>query len=175
MEQSALLVVDVQEKLWPHMHNAQALLDRTGVLINGFVMLNRPIIVTEQYRKGLGLTVPPLAAKLHGATVFEKLRFSGCIEPVQQALADCGASCVVVCGIEAHVCVLQTCLDLADAGLTTAVALDAIGSRRAIDQTAAVDRMMQAGILPTTAESALLELLHEAGTERFRAILPLIR
>lgn len=175
LDHALLLVVDVQEKLLPHMHNAEAVVRRAGVLIDGFTVLGRPILVTEQYRKGLGVTMAELAGKLRGAQTFEKLKFSACIEPVRQALIEREARCVVVCGIEAHVCVLQTCLDLIDAGFVTALACDAIGSRRAEDQAAAVLRMTQAGVLPTTAESALLELVHEAGTERFKAVLPVIK
>jgi nicotinamidase-related amidase len=82
---------------------------------------------------------------------------------------------VVVCGVEAHVCVLQTCLDLIDAGYVTAVVTDAIGSRRPTDQDAAVQRMIQAGVVPTTVESILMEFVHEAGTPRFKAVLPIIK
>jgi nicotinamidase-related amidase len=103
------------------------------------------------------------------------MKFSAFIEPVREALARQGATTVLVCGIEAHVCVQQTCLDLLDAGYTAAVAVDAIDSRRAADRQAAVQRMVQAGVLPVTAESALLEMVREAGGERFKAVLPLIR
>jgi len=172
-----LLVVDVQERLLPHIHNRDDVVQKAGLLIDGFHALQRPIVVTEQYRKGLGPTVSALAEKLGepGPSVHEKLKFSACIGPVRRDLDAAGARSVLVCGIEAHVCVLQTCLDLADQGLTVAVALDAIGSRRASDQAAAQERMIQAGIVPTTAESALLELVHEAGTDRFRRVLPLLK
>ena len=105
----------------------------------------------------------------------EKLKFSACIEPVREGLARHAARSVIVCGIEAHVCVLQTCLDLLEFGYVTGVASDAIGSRRAADQIAAERRMIQAGVIPTTVESAILELVHEAGSARFKAILPIIR
>jgi nicotinamidase-related amidase len=173
---TALLVVDVQEKLLPHMHNASAVARQCGRLIDGFNVLGLPILVTEQYRKGLGVTVPELAGKLGSAVCnHEKLRFSACIDPVREALQHRGVRSVVVCGIEAHVCVLQSCLDLADRGYVTALATDAVGSRRASDQAAAVQRLTQAGVLPTSAESCLLELVGEAGTAAFKAMLPVIR
>lgn len=173
---TALLVVDVQERLLPHMHNRQIVLRQCCRLVDGMAALNRPILVTEQYRAGLGGTVAELAGKLGGAVCnLEKLRFSACLEPIADHLRKLGATAVVVCGIEAHVCVLQTCLDLAERGYVTAVAVDAIGSRRASDQEAAVQRLVQAGVLPTTVESCLLELVGEAGTAAFKAVLPVIK
>ena len=173
---TALLVVDVQEKLLGHMHNADALVAQAGKLIDAANALGLPVIVTEQYRKGLGATVPDLAARLHTAVGnHEKLKFSGCIEPVCDDLQRLGRRMVIVCGIEAHVCVLQTCLDLADNGYIVAVATDAIGSRRAIDQQAAEQRLIGARIIPSTVESAVLELVGEAGSDRFKAVLPIIK
>ncbi|MCX5660286.1 MAG: isochorismatase family protein [Planctomycetota bacterium] len=185
---TALLVVDIQEKLLPHMHNGPQVQRQAGRLIDGFGVLELPIVVTEQYRKGLGLTVPELATKLAApggggggageagrVTTFEKLRFSACIEPVRDQLARLGVRSVVVCGIESHVCVLQTCLDLVDLGYVTLVAADAVGSRQAEDQRWALERMLRAGVTPTTVESALLELLQEAGGPRFKAMLAVIK
>ena len=176
VEHTALLVVDVQEKFAPHIHAFEPLVAALGRLIEGCTALDVPILVTEQHRKGLGRTVPALLEKLGGAVCnHEKLVFSGCIEPIRRELARRQARCVLVCGIEAHVCVLQTCLDLMDGGYVAFVAVDAIGSRRPGDRDAAIQRMIQAGVVPTTGESALLEMVHEAGSDRFRAILPIIR
>ncbi len=176
LEQTALLVVDVQEKLLPHMHNAEQVVEQAGRLIDGANALDMPVLVTEQYRKGLGVTVPELAAKLGQAVCnCEKLKFSACIESIRKELISRHIRSVLVCGIEAHVCVVQTCLDLADAGFVAALAVDAIGSRRPLDQETAVQRMVQAGVLPVTVESALLELVREAGSSRFKAVLPLIK
>ena len=174
--QTALLVVDMQEKLLPAIHDEEALVEQVARLIDGANALKLPILVTEQYRKGLGATIPTLADRLGDALCNqEKLKFSACIEPVRAHLADSGVRNVVVCGIEAHVCVLQTCLDLLDNGLIAAVAVDAIGSRRRADLDAAVLRMVQAGVVSTTVESVLLELVHEAGGDLFRAVLPIVR
>ena len=176
LDATALLVIDVQEKLLPHMHNAEQVVAQVGRLIDGAKALEVPVLVTEQYRKGLGLTVPPLAARLGEAVCnCEKLKFSAWIEPIRTELNRLGTRSVLVCGIEAHVCVLQSCLDLAEAGYVVALATDAIGSRRPEDHAAAVQRMIQAQIVPTTVESALLDLVREAGTSRFKAILPIIK
>ncbi len=173
---TALLVVDVQERLLPAMHNSADVERQVGRMIDGANVLGLPILVTEQYRKGLGLTVPSLADRLKSAVcVEEKLKFSACVEPVIAALEQRSIRSVVVVGIEAHVCVMQSCLDLAELGYVVAAAVDAIGSRRLADQSAAVDRLVQAGVIPTTVESALLEMTHEAGTDRFKAILPVIK
>jgi nicotinamidase-related amidase len=175
-DSSAILVVDVQERLLPHMHNAEQVVKQVQRLIDGANLLNLPILVTEQYRKGLGLTVPTLATRLDKAVcTVEKMIFSACVEPILSTLSRLGCRTVVVCGIEAHVCVLQSCLDLADAGYLVAVAADAIGSRHADDQTWAVQRMVQAQVMPTTVESALFEFVGEAGTSLFKALLPIVK
>lgn len=176
IKHTALLVVDVQEKLLPHIHDAQAILPQIGRLIDGAHVLELPVLATEQYRKGLGPTVEPIASRLNRAIgIHEKLKFSACIEPVREALARRSVRSVIVCGIEAHVCVLQTCLDLIDYGYVPALALDAIGSRRPSDKDAAVIRLTQAGAVPTTVESMLLEMVHEAGGPLFKAMLPIIK
>ena len=175
-EHTALLVVDVQERLLPHMHDADRLIQRVGQLVDAANALDLPVLVTEQYRKGLGSTVSELADKLPAThATFEKLKFSACIEPVRETLVRLNRRTVLVCGIEAHVCVLQTCFDLLQHGMLATVMVDAVSSRRRVDQEVAVSRMVQAGVVPTTVESALLEIVHEAGGDRFKAILPLIR
>lgn len=176
VDATALLVIDVQERLLPVIDECDRVETQVGKLIDGANVLGLPVLVTEQYRKGLGVTVPAIAEKLDGAVCnHEKLKFSACIEPIREELSRRGIRSVIVCGIEAHVCVLQSALDLADVGYVVAVAEDAVGSRRVVDREAALRRMTQAGVVPTTVESVLLELVHEAGTGRFKAILPVIK
>lgn len=176
LQHTALVVVDVQEKLLPHMHQAERVLTQTARLLDGVNLLNLPVVVTEQYRKGLGVTVPELAPRIAQAKgVHEKLTFSALIEPVRQTLDQCQARSVLVCGIESHVCVLQTCLDLAREGFVPFIVADAISSRKQADHDVAMQRMIQAGVIPTTVESALLELVHEGGSSAFKAILPIIK
>ena len=175
-ERTALLVVDMQEKLLPVIDSQEQLVTQVGKLMDGANALELPILVTEQYPKGLGPTTPVLAERMTQVRCKpEKVKFSSCVEPVRDELARLGVRCVVVAGVEAHVCVLQTCLDLLDAGYVTAVAVDAIASRRPTDEEAAVQRMVQAGVVPTTVESVLLEIVREAGGERFKSILPLMK
>lgn len=176
LSQTAVLVVDVQERLLPVIHDHQAVLARVLLMLDAAKALDLPVLLTEQYPKGLGPTVPAVAERVTAATCRdEKMLFSACTTAVRASLEKLGATCVIVVGLEAHVCVLQTCLDLAEAGYTTAVALDAIGSRRDADKSAAILRMTQAGVVPTTVESAILELVGEAGTPRFKSILPLVK
>ncbi len=172
---TALLVIDIQKKLLPHIHEAPSLLRRAARLVDGFHNLRLPILVTEQYPQGLGPTVPQLAKRLATAITVEKLRFSACVEPIVEQLEAHGIKSVVVCGIEAHVCVMHTVLDLLEGGYVTALVLDAIGSRRPLDATAAEQRMIRAGALPATVESVLFELAREARGERFKAIRAVIQ
>ena len=175
-DSTALLIVDLQEKLLPVIDGGDAVVAQAGRLLDGAAALNVPVLATEQYPKGLGATVDPIAQRLSAARCKPgKVKFSAFVDEVRDELASLGVRQVVVAGIEAHVCVLQTCLDLLDAGYVAAVAEDAIGSRRAADRGAAMWRMTQAGVVPTTVESLLLEWVGEAGTERFKAVLPLVK
>lgn len=174
--QTALLVVDVQERLLPAIHDCATVTQRVSLLLDAANVLDVPVLVTEQYPRGLGRTVEAVRQRLKpDVQIQEKLRFSACTQTTKAELQRVGARAVLVCGIEAHVCVLQTSLDLADAGFVTAVALDAVGSRRATDRDAAISRMVQANVLPTTVESAIFELLTQAGGPLFKALLPLIK
>lgn len=173
---TALLVVDLQEKLLPIIDGAGEVEARAGLLVDGFNALGLAVLATEQYPAGLGSTVASIADRLGDRVArHEKLRFSASIEPIHDDLRRVGARSVVVCGIESHVCVLQTALDLADAGYIVAAAEDACGSRRRGDHDAALRRLTQSGVLMTTAESAIMELVGAAGTARFKAVLPLIK
>ncbi|MEO1236735.1 MAG: hydrolase [Planctomycetota bacterium] len=170
-ERSVVLLIDLQDKLLPVMHEKTTVRRRTARLIEGAAVLDVPVLVTEQYPRGLGKTVKDIADLLQGAvSVSEKTRFSACAEPVTRLLEKFEARSVVVAGIETHVCVLQTCLDLLERGLTVALCEDATSSRRPVDKKAAVDRMIQAGVLPTTVESVLFELLGDADSPKFRAL-----
>ena len=176
LDKTALLVVDVQEKLLPLIHDGARVERQCIKLIRGCAALGVPILATEQYPKGLGPTTLAVRSALPPTTRPEqKMKFSACVEGVRQALEHHGSRAVLVCGIESHVCVTQTVLDLLAAGYITAVALDAIGSRAPADHDAAVLRMTAAGAVPVSVEMALFELAHEAGTERFKALLPLVK
>jgi len=175
-ERTAVLIVDMQEKLLPVIHDHQQITAQVARLIDGAKALELPILVTEQYRKGLGVTVKSLGDRLENvAGCWEKMDFSACIEPVLNTLSELEITSVVVAGIESHVCILQSCLGLMEKGYVAAVAVDATGSRRMTDRDAAIQRMIQAGVIPTTVESVLLEITGKAGTARFKKLLPIIR
>ncbi|MCC7191152.1 MAG: isochorismatase family protein [Phycisphaeraceae bacterium] len=176
LESAALLVVDMQEKLVPHMHNAQSLVPQVARLLDGANAINLPMLVTEHYRKGLGVTLPELQPRIARALCNQdKVLFSACVDPVLEELRRGKFTSVIVCGVEAHVCVLQTCLDLLEHGYNVALTTDAIGSRRPFDMEMGIERLIQAGVAPTTVESMLFELVREAGTPLFKAMLNVVK
>jgi nicotinamidase-related amidase len=145
---------------------------RSAILVQGAHALGLPVIVTEQYPKGLGATVPEVAEHLDGEQPIDKVCFSA-------ARADgfdlAGARQAVVCGIEAHVCVNQTVADLLDAGTQVHVAVDAVSSRSEIDRDTGIHKMERSGAVLTTVETALLELVGAAGSDEFKEIQRLIK
>jgi nicotinamidase-related amidase len=173
---AGLVVVDIQEKLLPAIHENQRVIANTVRLIKGATIMGLPIFVTEQYPVGLGPTVPEVAAAVPGFAPLEKLAFSSCgAEGFIAALEAKGVSDVILCGIEAHVCVTQTCLDLLDRGFRPFVAADAISSRTPENHRIAVERMRDAGAVIVSTEMILFELLGRAGTEEFKQVLPLVK
>ncbi len=175
-EHAQLLVVDFQEKLLPSITDHDNVVAQAQRMIQAAVVLELPITVSEQYPRGLGPTVPPILAAAEGATRFEKLTFSFCGDPACRArLATVLRPQVLLVGIEAHVCVFQTALDLLAMQMRPIVLADAVGSRRVLDYTVALDALRAAGATVTTVESAIFQLLHEAGTDLFERILPIVR
>lgn len=171
---TALLVVDVQQKLIGLISGHRRLVWNIGRLIDGARLLGLAVLATEQYPQGLGPTEPELAARL--GPVPSKLAFScaGCPEVVR-ALEEHAVHKVLVVGIEAHVCVQQTVLDLLAAGFSVYVAVDAVGSRGALDRDIALRRMECAGASLTTTEAALFEWCQVAGTPEFKQISALVK
>ncbi len=172
--ETALLVVDMQERLIGEIADHRRVVFNVRRLIEGAEILGLPVVATEQYPKGLGPTVPELAELL--AEVPEKLTFScgGCPEIFENLENQC-ISKLLVCGIEAHVCVQQTVLDLLAGRWRVFVAVDAVGSRFEIDLNTALRRMDSSGATLTTTEAVLFEWCDAAGTDRFRQISRLVR
>ena len=171
---TALLVVDVQEKLVPNIGQSDRVVWNMRRLIDGAGILGLPVVGTEQYPKGLGPTVAELADRL--GPVPSKLTFScggcpGLFEP----LRDRGIHKILICGIEAHVCIAQTVFDLLADGWRVFVAVDAVGSRFEIDAHTAIQRMDSAGATLTTVEAALFEWCETAETPEFKRISQLAR
>ena len=169
-----LLVVDVQTRLLPAMHEAQRVERNIETLCKIARHFQIPVVVTEQNPAKIGGTVDSVAAALGEFSPIEKLRFSSFPDARAQIEAT-NRQTVLLCGLESHVCVTQTALDLLEAGFTVCVAFDAISSRQPHNHQIGWERMKLAGALPTSTESAIFELLGEAGTDDFRAILPLVK
>jgi nicotinamidase-related amidase len=175
-ESCIAVVIDIQEKLFPHMDGHEDLLKRCLTLLKGFNVLDIPILLTEQYPKGLGSTLPQITNELKGIAPVEKIAFSCCDEKnFKTRLEESGATQVIICGIEAHVCVLQTVIDLTQMGLVPVVVADCISSRNPLDKEIAIERMRAEGALITTSESILFELARVAGTEQFKKISNLVK
>jgi nicotinamidase-related amidase len=170
-----LLLIDLQDKLMPAIYEAAAVIDATRKLIESARVLEVPLVATEQYPAGLGPTCAEVARCLAGEAPIAKMKFTGCVEPVVQRLRDAGRPHVLVAGVEAHVCVQQTVLDLLRLGYRPYVCADAVGSRRPLDRDVALERMRRAGAVVTTAESAVFELLGEAGTDAFKRVLKVVK
>jgi nicotinamidase-related amidase len=170
---SRLVIVDVQEKLLPAMSDGNTVVERCGLLIRGAQLLGIPVDVTEQYPKGLGPTVQSLAELVPDRPA--KLRFSAAATlPWASNLAENGRHQVVVAGIEAHVCVLQTALDLVAAGFDVHVPADAVTTRKPLDASIALQRMSGEGVTITTSEAVLFEWCETAEAADFKALSRLV-
>lgn len=173
---AALAVIDIQERLLPTIFESERVVRNTVRLIKGALALGIPVLVTEQYKKGLGATTPAVAAEIADLPLMEKVVFSACgAAGFEKALKKRKVSDVIVCGIEAHVCVSQTCLDLLDKGYRVFVVVDAISSRTTDNHFIAVERMRDAGGVVVSTEMVLFELLEKAGTDEFKQILALVK
>jgi len=173
-QSSALLVVDLQAKLIPVIPDSRRIVWNTVRLAEGAEALGIPIVGTEQYPTGLGPTVAELAGRL--ARVESKVAFScGACGQLFRDLRERSVEQILVAGLETHVCVLQTVLDLMTEGFELFVAVDAVGSRHSLDRQVALDRMSLAGATLCTTESALFEWCELAGTPEFKKISALVR
>jgi len=177
LTRSALAIIDVQEAFRTSINNFTAIAERIAVMVQGAKLLGLPILLTEQYPKGLGHTASEIMAVLPDSVrVIEKTTFSSCgVQPFQSALEQAGTKHVMVCGIEAHICVNQTVHDLLAAGFTVHLLTDCVGSRKLPDRKAATRKMQMSGAIFSTVEMALFELIRDAQHEQFRAIQKLIK
>jgi len=174
--QTQALVVDIQEKLFPHMTNKEELLETTIRLIKGLKLLKIPFILNEQYPKGIGHTVALIKELLEEEIPYEKFTFSCCKnEETLKAIHKNNKKFVIVFGIEAHVCVLQSVLDLLDDGLIPVLVTDCISARNPNDKEIAIKRMQQSGAILTTYESLLFELCVSSKNDVFKEISKLVK
>ena len=168
---SGFLLVDVQEKLTPHVLNSEAIVARCAWLIRLANELAVPLVVSEQYPRGLGVTVAPLRANMSPVQVVEKVHFSCYREPsFVKHWQTIQRQQVVIAGIETHVCILQTALDMNQSGLDVFVVVDAVSSRHELDHKYGLKRMKQEGIHLVTSEMVFFEWIGQAGTPEFKAL-----
>lgn len=177
-DKAVLVVIDVQEKLCVAMDDAvlKQLIKNTGILLDSAAEFAVPVLVTEQYVKGLGATLPELKGKSANASYFEKMAFSCCgSAEFIDAIKATGRTQVIITGMETHVCVLQTVIELREAGFTVHIVKDAVMSRNKQNWRTAIEAMTQAGAVPTSTESVLFQLLKVAGTDEFKKLSKLVR
>jgi len=177
-QQCALLVVDIQQKLLPPIFNKDQLVKNSQLLIRLAKILELPILVTTQYTRGLGATVPEIASLLEGVTPIDKMEF-GCFgseqfrSQLQELRGD--RNTVLLCGMEAHICVMQTALGALNAGYLVHVASDAVGSRAEWNWKIGLERMKSAGAVISSTEMMMYELLRCSGTQQFKEMLQYIK
>jgi nicotinamidase-related amidase len=167
-----LVVVDAQEAFRPAVLDFDRVVHNAAVLVRGARILGVPVVVTEQYPKGLGRTVPEVAEHLNGVEPIEKVCFSAA---AADGFDTGGRTQALVCGIESHVCVSQTVHDLLHRGLEVHVARDAVSSRSEENREVGLHKMERAGALVTSVETALFELLGAAGSDEFKAVQGLVK
>jgi nicotinamidase-related amidase len=175
-QHTALLIIDIQERVHAVMRYRELVESNAHKLIRGCQLLNVPIFLTEQYPKGLGHTIASIRYALQATLPVQKMTFSCCgNEEIVTALQEKGIRQVVLAGIETHVCVMQTALDLLAQNFQVHVARDAVSSRRELDHDTALQRLAQAGAVVTTTEAVLFELMIRADTPEFKEVSKLIK
>lgn len=174
-ENTLILVIDIQERLMPVLHEASVFTDACRRLLHGAELLQLPVILTEQYPKGLGQTLSEIRLVAKDAPVFEKTRFSAYTEAVQVALKDKQPENMIVIGCETHICVLQTVLDLRQAGYQVYLPQECVTSRTLINKNNGLNQAQQAGAIISNIESLLFQILQDAKHPQFKAISKLIQ
>jgi len=176
--QCALIVVDIQDKLLPPIFNKDAMVKNAQLLIRLAKILSLPVMVTTQYSKGLGATVPEIASLLTDLRTIDKLEF-GCFgsdefrSRIKQLPGN--RNTLLLCGMESHICVTQTALGALNDGYLVHVASDAVGSRSEWNWKVGLDRMRAAGAIISSTEMMMYELLRCSGTAQFKELLPYIK
>ena len=175
--QAALVVIDVQEAFRSVIPEFSMVASRISTVIRGFQVLGAPVLVTEQYPKGLGPTAEEITFVLpDDLQVFEKTAFSSCgAAPFVAKLEELGTKQVVICGLETHICVNQTAHDLLDRGFQVHVLMDCVCSRFEYNKSAGLAKMQQSGAIPSSVEMALFELMRDSRHEQFKEIQNIIK
>jgi nicotinamidase-related amidase len=174
-DDTVFIMIDIQEKFLPVIYDIQSVIENSNRLVKSSSILNIPLIITEQYPKGLGPTVDEIQLE-DNQSVIEKITFDcfGCDEFVS-ALDSLNRKCLIIFGIEAHVCILQTCLHAVEKGYEVHVIADAVSSRTQNNRNIALERIRQSGVFVASTEMILFQLLDRAGTDEFKAISKLVK
>jgi len=171
IDNTFLLLIDMQDRLYRAMHAKEDLLENVRKLIMGMKALGIPIVMSEQYPEGIGKTIPEVAELLPDTPGIRKLSFSCCANrECNAAMAATERNQALIAGIEAHVCVYQTAMDLLDGGFEVQVAADAVSSRSPLNRDLGLQKMRDAGIAITSVEIAIFELLKTAESDKFREL-----
>lgn len=171
-----LLVVDIQEAFKDHISELERVIVRSKIMIQAAKLLEVPIVVTEQYPKGLGRTLGPIQEILGDCHYYDKVTFSCCQDnSIKEALQNAGRSQVLIIGIETQVCIMQTAYDLLTMHLLPYIAVDAVGSRRESDRQVALQRLQKDGVVLTTTEAAIFEMTGSSKHPAFKEISNLVK
>lgn len=174
-ENTVLLVIDIQEKLLPAVLNQEEVVKNTQILLELAKVCNIPVLATEQYPKGLGMTIAPLRDYLMPELIYEKTEFTGYSEKMAAKLEELKAKNIVVVGMENHICVLQTVRSLKKAGYEVFVAADAVSSRTQQNKEVGLQYMRDMGALITCTETVIFDILKKAGGLEFKHMSKLIK
>ena len=175
-DKTVLVIIDVQEKLFPYVKDQIHLQKNISKLVETAKLLNLPIIITEHYPKGLGRTMPSIADLAKDALMIEKTSFGCCGDDgFNKAVKKTARKQIILCGIEAHICVAQTAIGLKNSGYDVYLSADAVSSRNAVDAETAIERMKGEGIIVSTAEALLYELMQDASDPLFKEFLQIVK
>lgn len=175
-EDTLLFIIDFQEKLIPAIYEHEKMITNSCILIKGIKLLEIPYIITQQNTKGLGKTIKEIIEITDTETMFEKMTFSAYANmQIKNEVYRVGKKNIILCGTEAHVCVLQTLIDLCNDGFNVMLIEDCIGSRKQSDKDIAIKRAIQEGAFVATYESILFELSQKADIKIFKQLLKIIK
>jgi nicotinamidase-related amidase len=175
-EDSLVLVIDIQQAMLKIIDDWEKVAWKVSQITRAADIFNIPILVTEQYPKGLGPTIPQVLEAIRSPRVFHKEHFSACQEDgFVESIRSFGRSRIIVVGMETHVCVLQTALDLIQTGFEVQVVLDAVSSRSALNRDIGIELLRQAGAVITSTEIVLFGWIHRSNTEEFRLVHPILK
>ena len=175
-EHTGLVIVDVQEKLMPVINRGERIVSNITKLIHLAGLFNMPVLLTEQYPKMLGPTLPGIKALLPAYDPIQKMHFNCCaVESFNERLGSKGLKNIILTGVESHICVFQTCVSLLAKGYNVHVSQDAVASRTEENRLVGMELMKEAGALITSTETVIFQILEKAGTREFKEMLKLVK